>query len=83
MRHRGGAKCACRVDPSTSGGAAESSSSMYACNPPEGPSMCQRRPIADHELRAHRHVWSGRPIEGGDRCHGARVKTHACLSDAK
>eukprot|EP00964_Phaeocystis_antarctica_P016668 scaffold9172_cov52-Phaeocystis_antarctica.AAC.4 len=44
MRHRGGAKCACRVDPSTSGGAAESTSSMYACNPPEGPSMCQRSP---------------------------------------
>ena len=42
MRHRGGAKCACRVDPSTSGGAAENTSSMYACNPPEGPSMCQR-----------------------------------------
>eukprot|EP00964_Phaeocystis_antarctica_P110364 scaffold74724_cov61-Phaeocystis_antarctica.AAC.1 len=37
MRHRGGAKCACRVDPSTSGGAAESTSSMDACNPPEGP----------------------------------------------
>ena len=31
-----------RLNPSTSGGAAESTSSMYACNPPEGPSMCQR-----------------------------------------
>ena len=40
MRHRGGAKCACRVDPSTSGGADESTSSMYACNLPEGPSIC-------------------------------------------
>ena len=33
-----------RLNPSTSGGAAESTSSMYACNPPEGPSMCQRSP---------------------------------------
>ena len=41
MRHRG-AKCACRVDPSTSGGAAESTSSMYACYPPEGPSAVDR-----------------------------------------
>ena len=32
-----------RLNPSTSGGAAESTSSMYACNPPEGPSTCQRR----------------------------------------
>eukprot|EP00964_Phaeocystis_antarctica_P134529 scaffold98810_cov69-Phaeocystis_antarctica.AAC.1 len=39
MRHRGGAKCACRMDPSTSGGAAESTSSVYACNPPERASM--------------------------------------------
>ena len=31
-----------RLNPSTSGGAAESTSSMYACNLPEGPSMCQR-----------------------------------------
>ena len=58
-----------RLNPSTSGGAAESTSSMYACNPPEGPSMCQQPTIAANRLRLRRSPYYLPPF--GYLFHGA------------
>ena len=51
MRHRG-AKCACRVDPSTSGGAAESTSSCMRATLRRGPSIMPSMSNAYRSLRA-------------------------------